>query len=294
MFTKVLIANRGAIAVRIERTLRKLGVQSVAVYTAADQDSLHVDGADEAVLIGEGPAKSSYLNTELILRTALETGAQAIHPGYGFLSENADFARACREHGIVFIGPTPEQMEMFGLKHSAREIAERAGVPMLPGTPLITELDEALTEAARIGYPVILKSTAGGGGIGMRVCADEATLCSAYDGVRHLAEMNFKNGGMFLEKYIARARHVEVQIFGNSLGEIVTLGERDCSIQRRNQKVIEESPAPNLSDDVREAMFASAKRLAAEVGYRSAGTVEYLYDPETCEFYFGSEHASSS
>jgi urea carboxylase len=286
MFTKVLIANRGAIAVRIERTLRKLGVASVAVYTGADQDSLHVDGADEAVLIGEGPAKESYLNTELILKTALETGAQAIHPGYGFLSENADFARACRENGIVFIGPTPEQMEMFGLKHSAREIAERAGVPMLPGTPLIIELDEAIVEAARIGYPVILKSTAGGGGIGMRVCADEATLKAAYDGVRHLAETNFKNGGMFLEKYIARARHVEVQIFGNNFGEVVTLGERDCSIQRRNQKVIEESPAPSLSDEVREAMFASAKRLAAEVGYRSTGTVEYLYDPETCEFYF--------
>ena len=147
-------------------------------------------------------------------------------------------------------------------------------------------MDEALIEAARIGYPVILKSTAGGGGIGMRVCADEATLRAAYDGVRHLAETNFKNGGMFLEKYIARARHVEVQIFGNDFGEVVTLGERDCSIQRRNQKVIEESPAPNLSDEVREAMFASAKRLAAEVGYRSAGTVEFLYDPETCEFYF--------
>lgn len=286
MFTKVLIANRGAIAVRVERTLRKLGVKSVAVYTAADQDSLHVDGADEAVLIGEGPAKDSYLNMELILKTARETGAEAIHPGYGFLSENADFARACREQGIAFIGPTPEQMEMFGLKHSAREIAERAGVPMLPGTPLITELGEALSQAVRIGYPVILKSTAGGGGIGMRVCADEAALRAAYDGVRHLAETNFKNGGMFLEKYIARARHVEVQIFGNSFGEVVTLGERDCSIQRRNQKVIEESPAPKLSDAVREAMFESAKRLAAEVGYRSAGTVEYLYDPETCEFYF--------
>ncbi|MGG1552580.1 urea carboxylase [Paenibacillus ferrarius] len=286
MFTKVLIANRGAIAVRIERTLRKLGVQSVAVYTQADQDSLHVDGADEAVLIGEGPAKSSYLDMELILRTARETGAEAIHPGYGFLSENAEFARACREQGIVFIGPTPEQMEMFGLKHSAREIAERAGVPMLPGTPLITELEEALREAARIGYPIILKSTAGGGGIGMRVCADEAALRAAYDGVRHLAETNFKNGGMFLEKYIARARHVEVQIFGNALGEVVTLGERDCSIQRRNQKVIEESPAPNLRDEVREAMFASARRLAAEVGYRSAGTVEYLYDPATEAFYF--------
>lgn len=286
MFTKVLIANRGAIAVRIERTLRKLDIASVAVYTGADQDSLHVDHADEAVLIGEGPAKESYLNAELILQTALETGAQAIHPGYGFLSENADFARACREHGIVFIGPTPEQMEMFGLKHSAREIAERAGVPLLPGTALITELEEALVQADQIGYPVILKSTAGGGGIGMRVCADEQALRLAYDGVKHLAETNFKNGGLFLEKYIARARHVEVQIFGNGFGEVVTLGERDCSIQRRNQKVIEESPAPNLTDEVRNAMFESSKRLAAEAGYRSAGTVEYLYDPETGEFYF--------
>ncbi|MBM7563260.1 urea carboxylase [Paenibacillus sacheonensis] len=286
MFTKVLIANRGAIAVRIERTLRKLGIQSVAVYTGADQDSLHVDGADEAVLIGAGPAKESYLDADRILRTAIDAGAQAIHPGYGFLSENAAFARACREHGIVFIGPTPEQMEMFGLKHSAREIAERAGVPMLPGTALISELDEALTEAEAIGYPVMLKSTAGGGGIGMRVCHDERALREAFDGVRHLAETNFKNGGIFLEKYIAKARHVEVQIFGNRFGEVAALGERDCSIQRRNQKVIEESPAPSLTDGVRQEMFASAKRLAAEVGYRSAGTIEYLYDPEACRFYF--------
>ncbi|NBD23382.1 urea carboxylase [Paenibacillus glycinis] len=286
MFTKVLIANRGAIAVRIERTLRKLGIRSVAVYTTADQDSLHVDGADEAVLIGAGPAKESYLDVERILRTAKETGAQAIHPGYGFLSENAAFARACREQGIAFIGPTPEQMEQFGLKHSARAIAERAGVPMLPGTGLISELAEALSQAEAIGYPVILKSTAGGGGIGMRVCADERALREAFDGVRHLAETNFKNGGIFLEKYIAKARHVEVQIFGNRFGEVVTLGERDCSIQRRNQKVIEESPAPNLPDAVRQEMFASAKRLASEVGYRSAGTIEYLYDPEACRFYF--------
>ncbi|MGF7035457.1 urea carboxylase [Paenibacillus mucilaginosus] len=286
MFSKVLIANRGAIAVRIERTLRRLGIASVAVYTQADQDSLHVDGADEAVYIGEGAAKDSYLNTELILETAIRTGAQAIHPGYGFLSENADFARACRERGIAFIGPTPEQMEAFGLKHSAREIAGRAGVPMLPGTELITELGEALVQAAAIGYPVILKSTAGGGGIGMRVCADEEALRSAYDGVRHLAETNFKNGGLFLEKYIAKARHVEVQIFGNAFGEVVTLGERDCSIQRRNQKVVEESPAPNFPEEVRAAMLGAAGRLAAEVGYRSAGTVEFLYDPETCEFYF--------
>ncbi|MFC5528872.1 urea carboxylase [Cohnella yongneupensis] len=286
MFTKILIANRGAIAVRIERTLRKLGIASVAVYTKADQDSLHVDNADEAVLIGDGPAKESYLNAELILRIAEETGAQAIHPGYGFLSENAGFARACRERGIAFIGPTPEQMETFGLKHSAREAAERAGVPMLPGTGLISEIEDATREAKRIGYPVILKSTAGGGGIGMRVCADEATLIAAFDSVRHLAEANFKNGGVFLEKYIAKARHVEVQIFGNRFGEVVALGERDCSIQRRNQKVIEETPAPNLPADARASMLDSARRLAAEVGYRSAGTVEYLYDPETCEYYF--------
>ncbi|GAE28451.1 urea carboxylase [Halalkalibacter wakoensis JCM 9140] len=247
---------------------------------------MHVDHADEAVLIGEGPAKDSYLNTDLILQTALETGVEAIHPGYGFLSENADFARACREHGIAFIGPTPEQMEIFGLKHSARDIAMKADVPLLPGTNLISELEEALVEAKSIGYPVILKSTAGGGGIGMRVCDDEEALRQAYEGVRHLAETNFKNGGLFLEKYIAKARHVEVQIFGNAFGEVVTLGERDCSIQRRNQKVVEESPAPNLSDDVRERMFEASKRLAQEVGYRSAGTVEFLYDPETAEFYF--------
>ncbi|CAM3251737.1 urea carboxylase [Paenibacillus lupini] len=286
MFTKVLIANRGAIAVRIERTLRKMGIASVAVYTKADQDSLHVDLADEAVLLGEGPAKESYLNADLILQIAKETGAQAIHPGYGFLSENADFARACRENGIVFIGPTPEQMESFGLKHSARELAERANVPLLPGTPLLTELGEAAHHASEIGYPVILKSTAGGGGIGMRVCADEDALRAAFDNVRHLAEVNFKNGGMFLEKYIAKARHVEVQIFGNEFGEVVALGERDCSVQRRNQKVVEESPAPQFPAEVRAEILACAKRLAAEAGYRSAGTVEFLYDPSSCKFYF--------
>ncbi|TYP79195.1 urea carboxylase [Paenibacillus methanolicus] len=286
MFTKVLIANRGSIAVRIERTLRKIGIASVAVYTKADQDSLHVDGADEAVLIGDGPAKESYLNAELILRIAKERGAQAIHPGYGFLSENADFARACQDSGIAFIGPSPEQMEAFGLKHSARELAMRAQVPLLPGTPLITELDDAVSEADAIGYPVILKSTAGGGGIGMRVCADEAALRAAFDNVRHLAETNFKNGGLFLEKYIGKARHVEVQIFGNRFGEVVALGERDCSVQRRNQKVVEESPAPDFPQEVRERMLASARRLAAVAGYRSAGTVEYLYDPASREFYF--------
>ncbi|MDQ0194164.1 urea carboxylase [Paenibacillus wynnii] len=286
MFDKILIANRGAIAVRIERTLREMGIPSVAVYTRADQDSLHVDQGDEAVLIGEGAAKESYLNSELILDTAIAAGAQAIHPGYGFLSENADFARACRDRGIAFIGPTPEQMELFGLKHSAREIALKAGVPLLPGTALISKVEEALEQAAVIGYPVILKSTAGGGGIGMRVCADEEALGAAFDSVRHLAETNFKNAGLFLEKYIAKARHVEVQIFGNQFGEVIALGERDCSIQRRNQKVIEESPAPDLPDHVRKAMFEAAVNLASEAGYRSAGTVEFLYDSDELKFYF--------
>lgn len=286
MFKKVLIANRGAIAVRIERTLRKLGIPSVAVYTKADQDSLHVEYADEAVLIGDGPPKDSYLNADLILKTAIETGADAIHPGYGFLSENAEFARACQQQGITFIGPNPEQIEMFGLKHSAREIAKKAGIPLLPGTDLITEIEEALRQADAIGYPVILKSTAGGGGIGMRLCENEDDLRSAFEAVRHLAEVNFKDNGVFLEKYIRTARHIEVQIFGNRFGEVVALGERDCSIQRRNQKVIEESPAPNLPERVRKEMLEAAERLAADVNYRNAGTVEFLYDPQTEEFYF--------
>jgi urea carboxylase len=286
MFAKVLIANRGTIAVRIERTLKKMGVTSVAVYTKADQDSLHVDHADEAVYIGEGAAADSYLNAELILQTALDTGAEAIHPGYGFLSENADFARKCAEHNIAFIGPEPEQMEVFGLKHSARNLAKRAGVPLLEGTELLSNRKEAEAKAAEIGYPVMLKSTAGGGGIGMRICQSAQELRDAYEGVQHLAETNFNDGGMFLEKYIARARHVEVQIFGTAAGEVIALNERDCSIQRRNQKVIEETPAPGLSEEVRKAMHQSAEQLAAKAGYRSAGTVEYLYDPESEAFYF--------
>lgn len=286
MFTKVLIANRGAIAHRIEGTLKKMGIKSVAVYTKADQDSLHVSNADEAVLIGDGPAKDSYLNAELILKNAVEIGAQAIHPGYGFLSENAGFARACAEKGIAFIGPSPEQMEGFGLKHSARIMAEKAGVPLPQGTDLLQSLDEATSEAARIGYPVMLKSTAGGGGIGMRICEDEEKLCSAYESVRYLAKTNFQDDGVFLEKYIARARHIEVQIFGSRSGEVVALGERDCSVQRRNQKVMEESPAPNLPQHIRIQMHEAAVRLAKLTGYSSAGTVEFLYDIQEQQFYF--------
>ncbi|MDR3587400.1 MAG: urea carboxylase [Desulfosporosinus sp.] len=286
MFTKVLIANRGAIAHRIECTLKKMGIKSVAVYTKADQDSLHVSEADEAVLIGDGPAKDSYLNAKLILKKAVETGVQAIHPGYGFLSENAGFARACAEKGIAFIGPSPEQIERFGLKHSARVMAEEAGVPLPPGTGLLLSLAEAMAEVECIGYPVMLKSTAGGGGIGMRICENEETLGLAYESVRYLAKTNFQDDGVFLEKYIASARHIEVQIFGSRSGEVVAIGERDCSVQRRNQKVLEECPAPNLPQHIRLQMHEAAVRLAKLTGYSSAGTVEFLYDTQEEQFYF--------
>lgn len=286
MFSKVLIANRGAIAVRIQRTLSKMGVKSVAVYSKADRDSLHVENADEAVYLGEGTAKETYLDVNKIINAALETGAEAIHPGYGFLSENTLFAAKCEENNIRFIGPDSDQIKLFGLKHSAREIAEKSNVPLLPGTGLLGGIDEALAEAEKIGYPVMIKSTAGGGGIGIRICENKDDLVASYDNVCHLAESNFNDAGVFLEKYIRRARHVEVQIFGNEYGEVCTLGERDCSVQRRNQKVVEEAPAPNLSDEVRKSMYKAAKNLAKTSGYRSAGTVEFLYDESDEKFYF--------
>lgn len=286
MFEKVLIANRGAIAVRIERTLREMGVRSVAVYAQADRDSLHVENADEAVCLGEGPARDTYLDIDKIIDAAVQTGAQAVHPGYGFLSENTEFAARCEERGIRFIGPAPEQIRLFGLKHSARQIAQQAQVPLLSGTGLLTDVQQAAEAAERIGYPVMIKSTAGGGGIGIRICENRQELLSSFDDVRHLAQNNFGDGGVFVEKYIRRARHVEVQIFGNEEGEVAILGERDCSVQRRNQKVVEESPAPNFPDRVRREMYAAAKRLAKTSGYRSAGTVEFLYDEAAEHFYF--------
>ncbi len=286
MFTKILIANRGAIATRIERTLKKMGIQSVAVYAQADQDSLHVLQADEAVCLGEGSVQDTYLSIEKIIQAAKQTGAQAVHPGYGFLSENTDFAAACEKEGIVFIGPTSDQIKLFGLKHSARALAKKAGVPLAPGTGLLTGIPEAVAAAEKIGYPVMLKSTAGGGGIGIRICRTEKQLREAYDKVTYLAKRNFGDDGVFLEKYVERARHVEVQIFGTASGEVTALGERDCSVQRRNQKVIEESPAPNLRDEVRQQMFEAAERLAAAASYRNAGTVEFLYDEKEEKFYF--------
>lgn len=286
MFKKVLIANRGAIAVRIERTLKKMGIKSVAVYSKADRDSLHVEYADETFYLGEGTAKDTYLDVDKIIEAALKTGAEAVHPGYGFLSENTVFAAMCEKNNIKFIGPDSNQIKLFGLKHSAREIAERANVPLLSGTGLLNCIDEAVEAAEKIGYPVMIKSTAGGGGIGIRICETKDELVSSYDNVCHLAESNFNDAGVFLEKYIRKARHVEVQIFGNEYGEVAVLGERDCSVQRRNQKVVEESPAPNLSEKVRQEMYKAAKSLAKTSGYRNAGTVEFLYDESDEKFYF--------
>ena len=286
MFKKVLIANRGAIACRIIRTLKKMGVGSVAVYSEADIHSLHVSQADEAVCIGGAAAVESYLNFEKIFTAARTTGAEAIHPGYGFLSENAEFAEACQREGIVFIGPTPQQMRDFGLKHAARELAKRNQVSMLPGSELLNSFEEAIKEAARIGYPVMLKSTAGGGGIGMRMCGSETELVDAYESVKRLAANAFKQSGVYLEKFVATARHIEVQIFGDGKGNVVALGERDCSAQRRNQKVIEETPAPGLSPEIRQTLLDSAVRLTRAAGYQSAGTVEFVFDVKDLKFYF--------
>jgi len=285
VFRKVLIANRGAIAVRIIRTLRRMGIQSVAVYSDADRDSLHVLHADESVHLGAGPAKESYLRQDKLLAAARATNAEAIHPGYGFLSENAEFAALCAESQIAFIGPTPEQMRAFGLKHTARALATEHGVPLLPGSDLLADVDAAFVEAQRIGYPVMLKSTAGGGGIGMQLCWNEQELKDAFASVERLAKNNFSQGGLFLEKYVARARHIEVQIFGDG-HDVIALGERDCSVQRRNQKVIEETPAPGLGSDTRQALQRAATELGRAVGYRSAGTVEFVFDKDTDQFYF--------
>jgi urea carboxylase len=286
MFGKVLIANRGEIACRILRTLKRLAIGSVAVYSDADRYAPHVTQADEAVRLGSGPAAQSYLDQNAVLAAAHATGAAAIHPGYGFLSENADFAEGCAAAGIVFVGPTPVQMRSFGLKHLARELAARTGVPLLPGSGLLEDAAHAAREAARIGYPVMLKSTAGGGGIGMQLVRHDTELAAACGAVERLASRNFSRGGMFLERYIERARHLEVQIFGDGAGTVVALGERDCSTQRRNQKVIEETPAPGLPSATRARLQECALRLARAVDYQSAGTVEFVYDVDRDEFYF--------
>jgi urea carboxylase len=286
VFDSVLVANRGEIARRIIRTLRSMGIASVAVYSEADRDSAHVHEADDAVLLGPPQPAQSYLRADLIVDAARRTGATAIHPGYGFLSENASFAQQCETAGIAFIGPTPEQLRQFGLKHTSRDLAVANGVPILAGTGLLDGPDAAVVSAERIGFPVMLKSTAGGGGIGMGLCRSTDELVATFTSVASLAAANFADAGIFLERYVDHARHVEVQMFGDGLGEVITLGDRDCTLQRRNQKVIEEAPAPGLPDAVRTSLVEAAIRLGRAVAYRSAGTVEFVYDADREEAAF--------
>ncbi|MET9503077.1 5-oxoprolinase/urea amidolyase family protein [Streptomyces sp. NPDC006622] len=285
-FDTLLVANRGEIAVRVLRTARELGLRTVAVYSDPDRSAPHVRLADEAVRLGPAPAKESYLDGDLVLKAAKDTGAGAIHPGYGFLSEDAGFARRCADAGIVFVGPTPEQLELFGAKHTARAAASAAGVPLAPGTGLLPSLEEALSAADGIGYPVMLKATGGGGGIGMSACRSAGELTDAWERVQRVAAASFSSAGVFLERLVENARHVEVQVFGDGEGRVVTFGDRDCSLQRRNQKVVEEAPAPGLPDRVRQRLATSARELCASVGYRSAGTVEFVYDAAREEAYF--------
>jgi len=284
--TSLLIANRGEIAVRVIRAARELGIPTIAVYSAADQASLHVRWADQAVLIGPHQPAKSYLNMEAILAAAKATGAQAIHPGYGFLSENAAFADAVRAAGMVFVGPSGDAIRAMGDKASARQAAIEAGVPVVPGSDgLVGDLETARQQAARIGYPVMIKATAGGGGRGIRVCADQTALVQQWPLAEAEARAAFGNGAVYLERFIPRARHIEVQILGDGQ-RAVHLFERECSLQRRRQKVWEEAPAPTLDSQTRQALCASAVRLAESVHYSGAGTLEYLYDDASGEFFF--------
>ncbi len=286
MPARVLIANRGAIAVRIARTLREMGMEPVVVYHQADAQSRHVREATQRFSLGNGSVHETYLNQNLLLEIATQSGAWAVHPGYGFLSENAAFASLCEERGLVFLGPAPQQMEAFGLKHRARELAAQNGVPLLPGSDVVDTLEQATQAALDIGFPVMLKSSAGGGGIGMAICHDETALRKAWDSVKQISENNFGSSVLIVEKFLQQARHIEVQVFGDGKGTAIALGERDCSAQRRNQKVLEETPAPNLDDSIREQLHATAVRLLSAVNYRSAGTVEFILESSTQNFYF--------
>jgi urea carboxylase len=286
MSPKILIANRGEIAARAIRTFKKLGYQSIAVYSYPDAGAPHVDLADEAYRLGPGPVSESYLQQDKLLDIALAAGASAVFPGYGLLSENTEFAKLCEDNGIRWLGPTPEQIIAFGLKHEARRLAGNAGVPLVPGTDLLDDIEAAVTAAEKLGYPVMLKSTAGGGGIGMKICHSESELRHEFDSVVRLSQRSFGSGAVFLERYVQRGRHVEVQIFGDGNGHVLALGERDCSVQRRNQKVFEETPAPFLTESTRNALHTAAVELGKSINYRSAGTVEFIYDADRSEFYF--------
>jgi len=286
MFKKVLIANRGEIALRVIRACRELGVQTVAVYSEADRESLHVRFADDDVCIGPAPSRDSYLRIPRLIAAAEITGADAIHPGYGFLAENAEFAETCRASGITFIGPTPEQIRVMGDKASARNAMAAVGVPIVPGTPgPVEDVDEALGFARDIGFPVIIKAAAGGGGKGMRVARDPEDFARSFQLARSEALSAFGNGDVYVEKFLERPRHVEFQIMGDSKGHVIHLGERDCSVQRRHQKLIEEAPCPVMTPELRERMGEAAVRGAQAINYVGAGTVEMLLDTDG-SFYF--------
>ncbi|MFG3639488.1 acetyl/propionyl/methylcrotonyl-CoA carboxylase subunit alpha [Micromonospora sp. NPDC047762] len=287
MIESLLVANRGEIARRIIRTAKRLGIRVIAVHSEADADLPFVAEADEAVLIGPPNPAQSYRNTEAILAAAKSTGAQAIHPGYGFLSENAEFARTVEASGLIWVGPDADAITAMGDKINARNLMAAAGVPVAPGTTdPAADLDAAVTAAAEMGYPVMVKAAAGGGGMGMGVAVDEAALRTEYDKVRAFAERMFGDGSVLIERYFPRVRHVEVQILGLADGRVVALGERECSVQRRNQKLVEESPSPAVSPELRSRLLAAAVRAGEAVGYRNAGTVECLFDPATGEFFF--------
>jgi acetyl-CoA carboxylase biotin carboxylase subunit len=286
MFRKVLIANRGEIALRIIQACRELGVRTVAVYSTADRDSLHVTYADEDVCIGPPSSAESYLNISSVISAAEITGAEAVHPGYGFLAENASFAEALQECRISWIGPAPQSIRLMGDKSRARQTAIEAGVPVVPGSAeQITEIGEAKRVAAEVGYPVIFKASAGGGGRGMRIVQDESQLASQFETASEEATRTFGDGSIYLEKYLVEPRHIEFQVLGDRFGRVVQVGERECSIQRRHQKLIEEAPSPALSEDLRRRMGEAAVRLAEYVGYQNAGTVEFLLERDD-SFYF--------
>ncbi len=285
MFKKVLIANRGEIAVRIIRACREIGIPTVAVFSQADADSLHVSLATEAYCIGPNESSASYLNIPAIISAALISGADAIHPGYGFMSERADFAEICKEHNIKFIGPSPKSMELMGDKATARKTMIASGVPITPGTGIITDIKEAKEAAKKFGYPVIVKATAGGGGKGMRVANNETELEQNITLCRQEAEKFFGNPDVYLEKYLVNPRHIEVQIIADKFGNVIHLGERDCSIQRRHQKLVEEAPSPAVSEDIRKKLGDAAVKAAKAANYEGVGTIEFLLDKDK-NFYF--------
>jgi acetyl-CoA carboxylase biotin carboxylase subunit len=286
LFKKVLIANRGEIALRIVRACHELGIQTVAVYSEADRESLHVRFADEDVCIGPPPASESYLNIPRIIAAAEITGAEAIHPGYGFLAENAEFSEICGRSGITFIGPTPHQIRSMGDKATARRMMAKAGVPTVPGSPdIIDDIEQAKAAAAEIGYPIMIKASAGGGGKGMRIAEDEAAFAKSFTTAQAEARAAFGNGGVYLERCILRPRHVEIQVFGDQHGRVMHFGERECSIQRRHQKLVEEAPSPALTPQLRAAMGKAAVKAAKSIEYVGAGTIEFLLDQDR-SFYF--------